>query len=117
MVENDLLRVTKNHKKRDPRPALPGIDLLSALFLIPQPCEEALQVHTGRDGYRFNLSAQLGELGCRYNVRSDEERDYQLVIAYRRLADLLIPQRIDIDGPLNGYLILTKLEDPPRVAN
>jgi len=108
LVTDGLLHVTKNHKQRSPRPALPGIDMLTALFLV-EPCREYLQVHTGRDGYEFRLAEQIGASSCRYDVHSDEDRDYEMRIEYEGILRHQLPQRIDISGPLSGYLILEDL--------
>ena len=115
LVTGGVLHVTKNHKQRSPRPALPGMDMLTALFLLA-PCRQHLQVHTGRDGYEFHLVEQVGALSCRYDVRSDEDRDYEMRIEYERNQQHHLPRRIDISGQLSGYLILEDLvvgKQPP----
>lgn len=108
LVENGLLYVTKNLKKRSPREALPGIDMLSALFFM-KPCNQQMQVHTGRDGYEFRLLANADRSSCQYAVRSDEDRDYEMQIDYQRVAELMVPRRIEISGGLSGYLVLAQV--------
>ena len=112
VVKDGLLHVTKNHKKRSPEPALPGIDMLSALFFLA-PCTKKMQIHTGRDAYDFRLlgspkisGRKQGATSCRYDVHHEEDRDFKLQINYEQVAQALVPARIEISGPLNGYLVL-----------
>ena len=116
VVEDGLLHVTKNHKKRSPEPALPGIDMLSALFFL-EPCPQKMQLHTGRDGYDLRLlgnsrANKKSVASCRYDVHHEEDRDFEMQIEYERVAQVLVPTRIDISGPLSGYLVLAQRSDP-----
>ena len=107
-IEDGILKETKNHKVRDPRPAQTGYDLLSALFFLPK-CQAQARVHTGRDGYEFTrISAPAGAESCSYKVVAEEGSDYRLELTYRRLAGFNVPAVISVRGPLPGRMVLAE---------
>ena len=106
-IENGILRETKNHKVRDPRPAQTGYDVLSALFMLPV-CHAAARVHTGRDGYMLQRIAQVELDGreCSYRVTDEEGDRYRLRVRYAQRGVLEVPVELQVRGPVTGRLVL-----------
>lgn len=107
-VSDGQLRVVKNGKLRAELAALPGMDILSALFVEPN-CEPAFDLHTGRRGYRL-VNTQRGDDGsadtCTYSA-SDEDGDrYQVSIEFVRIGALRVPRVIELSGFLSGRMKL-----------
>lgn len=112
-VRDGVLLVFKNGKPRSRRSALPGVDLLTTLFVLPQ-CEEEKLLHTGRQNYRLRriespAEAFLAGL-CRYDVVDDEGIRFQVSIEFARVADLTIPVKMTFEGLLTGWLELVAPE-------
>ena len=59
-VAAGVLHETKNGKVRDPRPAPPGLDVLSGFFVEPRcaAARDGMDVNTGRYPYRITLSKE-----------------------------------------------------------
>lgn len=109
-IEDGVLKETKNHKVRDPRPAQSGYDLLSALFFLPA-CHPSARIHTGRDGYEFTRKAtptSTDDAVCRYEVVDEDGGRYGLGLRYRRIIDFNIPAEINVRGPLPGRMLLVE---------
>jgi len=105
-IEDGVLKETKNHKVRDPRPAQRGYDLLSAVFFL-RMCQAQARVHTGRDGYDFTrISAPDDSTRCSYRVVDEEGADYRLELTYQRLAEFNVPSVVSVRGPLPGRMVL-----------
>lgn len=107
-VSEGQLRVVKNGKLRAELAALPGMDILSALFVEPN-CEAAFDLHTGRRGYHL-VNTQAGLAGsadtCTYSA-SDEDGDrYQVSIEFVRVGALRVPRVIELSGFLSGRMKL-----------
>ncbi len=122
VVEDGVLRVTKNAKIREPRPALPGFDLLSALFFLP-PCAGSVDIHNGRDGYHLRLqgsaaatagvdaatagvTAADSALQCAYDVIDEDGDTYVMTIDFRQIGSFTVPSEIVISGVVSGRLLL-----------
>lgn len=119
-IEDGILKETKNHKIRDPRPSQTGYDLFSALFFLP-PCHPEVRVHTGRDGYSLQRSSPgdavdtQPSLNCRYRVRDDDGSEYKMKLTYAQRGGFVVPVEIVVQGPLNGRMRL--VEPASRAAN
>jgi hypothetical protein len=114
-VQNRTLRVVKNGRQRPERPALPGLDVLSALFAVAT-CPATLTLHTGRHGYALQAPA-LPEGApealrpdyprrCRYTVTDDDQDRFEIAIEFETLAEVRVPARIEVSGALTGVLAL-----------
>ncbi len=107
-VSDGQLRVVKNGKLRAELAALPGMDILSALFVEPT-CEPVFDLHTGRRGYHL-VNTRSGDDGaaetCAYSA-SDEDGDrYQVSIEFVRVGALRVPRVIELSGFLSGRMKL-----------
>jgi len=126
-VSQGQLRVVKNGKLRAEIDALPGMDILSALFVEPR-CHQALQLHTGRHGYQLrNQDSQQRAGGpqngdhqlCAYTVKDDDGEEYKVAVTFAELSGYRVPIRINISGVLSGALTLVdhQLIVPGAVEN
>ncbi len=118
-VSDGQLRVEKNGKLRALSDALPGMDILSALFVQPS-CEAALDLHTRRRGFRLVSEADAAEVSkgrCRYRAQDDEGDRYRISIEFVQLAGLRVPRVIEVSGLLSGRMKLESYELPkPKLA-
>jgi len=120
-VSEGLLRVVKNGKLRAELDALPGLDILTALFVKPK-CDATLDLHTGRHGYQLvSTKASPGGAAdiCRYRARDDEGDSYQVTIEFAQIGELRVPRVIELNGFLSGrmklesYKLTTPALTPP----
>lgn len=120
-VSEGQLRVVKNGKLRAELEALPGLDILSALFIQPK-CDAMLDLHTGRHGYQLVStppSAGGAADTCRYRARDDEGDSYQVAIEFVRIGQLRVPRVVELSGFLSGrmklesYQLATPALTPP----
>jgi len=114
-IRDGVLRETKNHKVRDPRPAQTGFDLLSAMFFLP-PCHPSARVHTGRDGYTLARRGAGEANKCRYSVTDENGDTYKMSLIYAVRAGFSVPVSVDVEGPMNGRMVLSKAAAPVRRA-
>jgi len=115
-IEDGILKETKNHKVRDPRPAQTGYDLLSALFFLPA-CHARARIHTGRDGYEFSrIDSAETDAVCDYAVIDEQGGDYRLKLTYQQLGGFTVPQVISVRGPLPGRMVLAESTHAVRPA-
>lgn len=107
-VSDGQLRVVKNGKLRAELDALPGMDILTALFVEPS-CDPALDLHTGRRGYRLvspSESANGVADTCRYTARDEDGDKTEVSIEFVRVGELRVPRVIELSGFLSGRLKL-----------
>lgn len=113
-VSDGQLRVVKNGKLRAEHKALPGMDILSALFVEPS-CEAALELHTGRHGYRLeSTAAESSDTAerCRYVAQDDDGDKYRIAIEFVQLGGVRVPRVIEVSGFLSGRMQLKSYELP-----
>ena len=103
-VRDRVLQVVKNGKRRNPRPAPDGADVLSALFVQPSCLPERL-VHTGRHLYRLTRLAG-GDGVCRYRVVDDDDDAFEVAVDLIRHAGLTVPGRITFRSWVSGSIEL-----------
>lgn len=129
-IDNGELTEIKNGKRRPTRPALPGRDVLTALF-VDGRCESYMQMHTGRHGYDLRLEQALAADGsalpadmsagvdtadvaaCRYRITDEDDDHITAEIRFTQRHGFRVPQSIEARGFLAGRLVLTDL----RAAN
>jgi hypothetical protein len=107
-VSDGQLRVVKNGKLRAELDALPGMDILTALFVEPS-CDAALDLHTGRRGYRLVSPSEAANGSadtCRYTARDEDGDKTQVSIEFVRIGELRVPRVIELSGFLSGRLKL-----------
>ncbi len=109
-VSGGTLRVNKNGKQRPDKPALPGVDVLTALF-SSERCEPVLELHTGRRGYRLYATTEAagldhGDSSCTYRVVNEDEETFETKIQFVQIDGLRFPRRIQISGAIAGVLKL-----------
>ena len=115
-VSAGQLRVVKNGRLRAELAALPGMDILSALFVEPG-CEAVMDLHTGRHGYHLvnTQTALSGAMDtCKYRARDDDGDRYQVSIEFVRIGTVRVPRVIELSGFLSGRMKLAsyKLATP-----
>ena len=106
-VRDGELRVIKNGKDRGLRPAFPGVDVLTAMYIAPR-CEEQ-QLHSGRHFYLLKRVGQDSNI-CRYEVTDDDGDRYNADIVYGERENLTVPLSITLSGLLTGRLVLVEDE-------
>ena len=105
VIADGVLNEIKNQKVRPPRAPLPGFDLLTAMFFVPD-CRQAAAVHTGRHGYRLERQAG-GGAQCTYRVSDEDDAWWRLTVRYRELDGFRVPARITVaSSGLRGSLTL-----------
>ncbi len=107
-VSEGELHVEKNGRERPQRPALPGLDILAALFSSDR-CEASLQLHTGRHGYRLYAQTEAASeqsANCAYRVVDEDEESFATRIQYVQMDGLRVPKRIEVSGAISGVLLL-----------
>lgn len=104
-VRDRILQVVKNGKRRDPRPAPDGADVLSALFVQPS-CLPERRVHTGRHLYRLTRLVTGDDGVCRYRVIDDDDETFEVAVDLIRHAGLTVPGRITFHGWVSGSIEL-----------
>ncbi len=107
-VRDGELRVIKNGKERPLRPAFPGVDVLTALYINPN-CEEEKQLHSGRHWYVLKRIGPDADV-CRYHVIDDDGDSYDAEFVYGERENLIIPVSITISGFLTGRMVLVEHE-------
>lgn len=80
VVSAGELFVTKNGKARTPKPAHPGIDLVSALWVVAD-CVDNADLHNGRHGYSVERT-RLDDGTCRYDVENDDGDSYSANVRF-----------------------------------
>lgn len=110
-VDEGLLTVIKNGKQRPTRPALPGLDVLTALFVEPR-CTAALPLHTGRHGYQLSIQPPLADQTttanrCKYQVIDEDQDSFAAELQFGPAAGYRVPTRITVSGTLSGSMQLT----------
>jgi len=103
-VTDGLLHEIRDGRRRDDRPAFPGADLLSALFVQPR-CPARRDLHSGRSGYQLT-DGRVADGRCSYRVTDDEGGAYRVLFEFGTRQGLQIPVRIDVQGMLTGQLVL-----------
>jgi hypothetical protein len=114
-LANDTIRMTRNGKPRGPRPALAGLDILTAFFIVPECWSEQL-LHTGRYNYRVegNPNDRLG--GCEYLVRDDDGDRARARIAFEELNGRPLPVQLYTGGLLQGRIVLKESRPAPEAS-
>ena len=103
-VRDGELRVIKNGKERPLRPAFPGVDVLTALYIEPN-CRQEQQLHSGRHYYALKRIGQDPEI-CRYHVTDEDGDTYKADIVYTERENLTVPLSITLSGFLTGRMVL-----------
>ncbi len=103
-VENGELHVVKNGKPRAAKPAPPGDDMLSALFVHPR-CEEELELNTGRKQYHLQRTSEHPQR-CDYEITRGDGDRYNASVEFGTVDELRVPVRILLRGSLSGRLEL-----------
>ena len=106
-VRDGELHVTKNGRDRPIRPAYPGVDVLTALYINPS-CQEEQRLHSGRHYYLLKRVRQQSDV-CTYHVTDDDGDSYDAEIVYGERENFIVPVSIKLSGMLTGQL---KLIDP-----
>ena len=105
-VAGDELRYVKNGEERPQQPAHPGLDLVTALWVLGD-CAEMSEIHTGRSGYDFQLTSTEGDT-CRFTVqeRDEDEAPFELQLDYGERDGQRVPIKIRSTGGWAGRLVL-----------
>jgi hypothetical protein len=104
-IADGALVVVKNGAARDPRAPLPGLDLLSALFIYGR-CDERVELHTGRRPFLLERLAAASEEGCRYQVTDEDEDTYTVDVRYGLRDGVRVPVVLEFSGMLSARIVL-----------
>ena len=106
------VRYTKNGQERLPQVDLMHTDLLTALFM-PNGCTTQSAVHNGKDYFRLTLTAEQGDanggMRCEYSVIDEDDELTHATIWLGTIDGLLVPTRMDLEGAMQGTLLLKKV--------
>ena len=107
-VAGGQLTYVKDGASRPPVAALPGTDLVTALWVEPR-CEDLTEVHTGRSAYAFTLLEQA-EGVCRFRVKEDDEDEppFSLDVEYGERGGVRVPVSIRSTGGWAGRIVLVE---------
>ena len=108
-VTPETLQVVKNGKIRSPAAPLPGLDVLTALFVVAT-CPDEQELHTGRHGYLL-AKKNSEENGCSFLVTDEDEETFIAAVKYRRYFDMNVPGSIHFQGAVEGVLELVKVSE------
>lgn len=108
-VQDGTVSIVKNGRKRAKRPALPGMDVLTALFVNPT-CDNSFQLHTGRHGYRLDKNQEkvAGGNTCQYRVTDRDGDHFALDVRFTHVDGLRVPESLIIIGALQGRMVLVR---------
>ncbi len=108
VVSGGQLFVTKNGEARAPEDAHPGVDLLTALWVVAS-CVDAADLHNGRHGYE--VARTLQEDGtCRYDVRNDDGDSYSANVRFAEHAGYPVLERMVVNRLVGTRLQLVRSE-------
>ena len=108
IVRDGTMQVTKNGRRRPPRPAPAGPDVISALFVQPH-CGNDQVLHTGRHVYRLTR-LQQNPAGCRYEVTDDDGDTFEVELELGSREGLVVPEKITAYAWVTGWVELTDAE-------
>ena len=101
-VRDGEVSYQKNGEVRPTRPALPGMDMVTALW-VAEDCHSVNEVHTGRSAYHFSvLAASPNE--CHYRVEEEDEEPFELAIRYGQRDGVRVPLLISSKGGWGGQI-------------
>jgi hypothetical protein len=106
VMEDGVIRVTKNGRRRPERPAPPFLDVVSALFVAPR-CAPDQTLQTGRHVYRLSR-LEHGPGLCRYVVVDDDDETFEFTLSLGRRGGLIVPTRIVVHAWLKGRIELVE---------
>lgn len=108
VVSDGELFVTKNGKVRKPKPAHPGLDLVSALWVVAD-CVDNAQLHNGRHGYQVERS-QLDDGSCRYEVENDDGDRYSANVRFAEHSGQRVLESLVVNRLVGTRLTLVDVE-------
>ena len=107
-LADGIVEVTRNGNARPPTPALDGLDVLTAFFIVPD-CWNAQLVHTGRYNYWIDGSpAKRG--GCDFEVEDDDGDRERVYMRFEWHHGHLVPARLSTGRLVKGRVILKRIE-------
>ncbi len=109
-VQDGMLKYIKNGKMRSLRPALPGVDVLTTLF-IDADCKDTVTLHTGRHGYHLRRYDELPGL-CRYRVTDEDGEQFDAEIRFGQREGFTVPVSIEVRGMFGGRMQLIDSQAP-----
>ncbi|MEZ5557376.1 MAG: hypothetical protein R3E86_02345 [Pseudomonadales bacterium] len=116
-----MLEVRKNGRARPRQPALPGLDLLSALFVLPG-CDGDQVLNSGRSLYRLSVLPDTtgpadgpgASSSCRYLVIDEDDDRYEAELTFTRHQGLVVPLVIVLEGLFTARIELRDEDDGLR---
>lgn len=117
VVSDGQLFVTKNGEARTPKDAHPGVDLLTALWVVAS-CVDAADLHNGRHGYAVARTLQ-DDGTCRYDVRNDDGDNYSANVRFTDHGGYPVLERMVVNRLVGTRLQLVRsevLESPSEVS-
>lgn len=108
VVADGQLFVTKNGEARAPKDAHPGVDLLTALWVVAS-CVDAADLHNGRHGYSVARTLQ-DDGSCRYDVENDDGDSYSANVTFAEHGGYAVLERMVVNRLVGTRLQLVRSE-------
>lgn len=117
VVSDGQLFVTKNGEPRAPKDAHPGVDLLTALWVVAS-CVDAADLHNGRHGYAVARTLQ-DDGTCRYDVENDDGDSYSANVKFAEHGGYPVLERMVVNRLVGTRLQLVRSEaiEEPSVTS
>ena len=107
-LRDGVVEIVRNQKQRPPRPALEGMDVLTAFFIEPDCWAERL-LQTGRHSYSLSGKPSTSAGGCRFLVVDDDGDRDRVHIVFEVHQGRRFPASLTTGGLLRGSVILKQI--------
>lgn len=115
VLRDGVVSYERNGEAHAPRPKLPSMDLLSALFLSQDCATPGNEVHNGKDAFELTLTqartfdqptADGAVLQCEFEVIDEDQENSHAVVRLTERGGLKVPLSMTLSGALEGSLRL-----------
>jgi len=114
-LDNGQVTQTRNGRARPPRPALDGLDVLSAFF-VEGGCWARRVLHTGRHAYLLEGRPSTHRESCDFRITDDDGDRNRVQVTFGVREGLTIPVRVVLQGWPGGRVVLREIDGGVEVA-
>jgi len=104
-LDNGRVTQTRNGRARPPRPAIDGLDVLSAFF-VEGGCWARRVLHTGRHAYLLEGRPSPHGESCDFRITDDDGERNRVRVTFGVHEGLTIPVRVVLQGWPGGRVVL-----------
>ncbi len=104
-LEDGQVRQISDGRTRPPRPALEGLDVLSAFFL-EGGCWQRRSLHTGRRAYLIEGRSSPGGGACDFRILDEDGDRDRVRVVFEQRDGLRVPVRVTTRGWIRGVVLL-----------